>query len=81
VVHEREYLGEDCTPTNQTESLFSRARRAEIGQYHPIAGPYLRRYAQEVAFRENHRRRPNGWQFDRVVGTAGRIRPRPDFCA
>lgn len=60
VVHEHEYRGEDSACTNQAESFFSRARRAEVGQYHHITGPYLRRYAQEVAFRENHHRRPNG---------------------
>jgi hypothetical protein len=34
----------------------------------------------EVAFRENHRRRPNGWQFNRLVGAAGRMWPSTDFC-
>lgn len=80
VVHEREYLSDDGACTNQAESFFSRARCAEVGQYHHIAGPYLRRYAQEVAFRENHRRRSNGWQFERLVGAAARMRPSPDFC-
>ncbi len=42
--------------TNAAESLFSRYRKLERGQHHHIAGPYLQRYAVEVAFREDHRR-------------------------
>ena len=42
--------------TNQMESLFSRMRRFEVGTHHHIAGPYLLRYANDTAWRENHRR-------------------------
>lgn len=35
--------------TNGAEEFFSRMRRAEIGHYHHIAGPYLIRYAQEAS--------------------------------
>ena len=54
--------------TNQAESYFSRLRRAEIGTHHNISGPYLGRYAAEMAWREDHRRRPNGEQF-RCIAT------------
>src|SRR5581483_10269579 len=37
--------------TNQAESFFSRIRRAEIGTFHHIAGPYLSYYANEMAWR------------------------------
>jgi transposase-like protein len=50
--------GEACT--NDAESFFSRVRRAEIGIYHHIAGPYLAAYASEVAWREDYRRISNG---------------------
>lgn len=53
--------------TNQAESYFSRLRRAEIGVHHCISG-YLARYAAEMAWREDHRRKSNGEQF-RCVGT------------
>lgn len=49
--------------TNQAESFFSRLRRAEIGMHHHIAGPYLRAYATEMAWRENFRRTSNGEQY------------------
>ena len=48
--------------TNGAEEFFSRMRRAEIGHHHHIAGPYLVRYAQESAWREDHRRVDNGRQ-------------------
>ena len=46
--------------TNQAESFFSRLRRAEIGMHHHIAGRCLKSYADEMAWRENNRRRSNG---------------------
>lgn len=57
--------GEACT--NQAESFFSRLRRAEIGTHHHIAGPYLNSYADEMAWREDHRRQSNGAQYLKVV--------------
>ncbi len=56
--------------TNQAESYFSRLRRAEIGQHHKLSGRYLHRYASEMAWREDHRRAPNGAQFSAVVAGA-----------
>jgi len=52
------------------ESFFSRLRRAEIGTHHHIAGPYLAAYANEMAWREDHRRVANGDQFRTVAGLA-----------
>lgn len=53
--------------TNLTESYFSRLRRAEIGTHHHIAGPYLGQCADEMAWREDHRRESNGQQYLRLV--------------
>jgi len=53
--------------TNQAESYFSRLRRMEVGTHHHIAGPYLRAYAGEAAWREDHRRIDNGNQAMLVV--------------
>jgi glycine/D-amino acid oxidase-like deaminating enzyme len=39
-------------------------RRAEIGQHHHIAGPYLGQYAGEMAWREDMRRNATGTQFN-----------------
>ena len=60
----------DGACTNGAESYFSRLRRAELGHHHHIAGPYLIRYAQEAAWREDLRRVSNGEQADGVVGLA-----------
>lgn len=62
--------GEACT--NQAESFFSRLRRAEIGTHHHISGRYLQAYANEMAWREDHRRESNGWQYLSVIGSAAR---------
>jgi ISXO2 transposase-like protein len=82
VNHEEAYSlgGADEINTNQAESFFSRMRRGEIGHHHHIAGPYLLRFAQEAAWRENHRRAPNGTQVDRIVALAMRHKPSVDFC-
>jgi len=56
--------------TNQAESYFSRLRRAEIGTHHHISGQYLQAYANEMAWREDNRRQPNGRQYLMVVNAA-----------
>lgn len=58
--------GESCT--NQAESWFSRLRRAEIGQFHRMGGKHLLAYAQEMAFRDNHRRKDNGTVMNMLLG-------------
>ena len=69
----------DGACTNAAESYFSRLRRAELGHHRHIAGPYLVRYAQEAAWREDLRRVSNGEQMHGVVGLAMRARPRLTF--
>src|SRR5229473_7350641 len=66
--------------TNNAESYFSRMRRAEIGHHHHVAGPYLIRFAQEAAWREDHRRDRNGDQVDRIVALSMHSKPSVDFC-
>jgi len=70
----------DGACTNGAESYFSRLRRGELGHHHHIAGPYLVRYAQEAAWREDLRRVSNGEQVYGVAGLAMRCRPSVDFC-
>lgn len=76
-------IGEDCSIvafskdgacTNFAESYFSRLRRAELGQHHRISGRYLLAYAQEMAWRENNRRQPNG-ELHRMATGAALARP------
>jgi hypothetical protein len=79
--HEEAYSlgGPDEINTNAAESFFSRLRRGEVGHHHHIAGPYLIRFAQESAWREDHRKDPNGSQADRVVTLAMKHKPSIDF--
>jgi transposase-like protein len=70
VNHSREFKAEDGANVNQAESFFSRLRRAEYGVHHRISGSYLYQYANEMAWREDHRREPNGLHFRRVTGAA-----------
>jgi transposase-like protein len=66
--------------SNNAESFFSRLRRAEMGHHHHVAGPYLVRYAQESAWREDKRRVSNGDQVQMTVSLALASRPSVDFC-
>jgi hypothetical protein len=62
------------------ESFFARLRRAEMGQHHHLAGVYLKRYAQEMAWKETHRGDPNGEQFTILGHLAAAGRPSVDLC-
>jgi transposase-like protein len=77
VNHSVEFVAEDGANVNQAESFFSRLRRAEYGVHHRISGQYLYQYANEMAWREDHRREPNGLHFRRVTSAALR-QPKSD---
>jgi transposase-like protein len=79
--HQEAYSLDGDIYTNNAESFFSRMRRAEIGHHHHLAGPYLARFAQESAWREDHRRETNGFQVDRIAALAMRNKPSVDFCS
>ena len=68
------------THTNNAEGFFSRMRRGEIGHHHHVAGPYLIRFAQEAAWREDNKRVSNGDQTDKVVTLAMRSPKSAVFC-
>jgi hypothetical protein len=78
IKHEEAY-SLDGACTNWAEEFFSRMRRAEVGHHHHIAGPYLLRYAQEAAWREDNRRVSNGDQVRRLVAHAMAGKPSVDF--
>jgi hypothetical protein len=78
VNHSQEYVTDDGTSINQAESFFSRLRRAEYGIHHRISGQYLYQYANEMAWREDRRREPNGLHWRRVTGAALR-RPKSEI--
>ncbi len=70
VNHSIMFQDEGKADTNQAESYFSRLRRAEIGTHHHISGRYLHSYANEMAWREDYRREPNGTQYLMVAAAA-----------
>jgi transposase-like protein len=70
VNHSIEFMGPDGGCTNQAESFFARLRRAEFGQHHHISGRHLGQYANEMAWRENNRRRSNGDNWRGVTHAA-----------
>jgi hypothetical protein len=78
-INHQEAYSFDGACTNWAESYFARLRRAEAGHHHHIAGPYLLRFAQKAAWREDNRRVTNGEQVHRVAGLALRGKPSPDF--
>ena len=66
--------------SNGAEGFFSPMRRGEIGHHQHIAGAYLVRYAQESAWREDHRRVDNGSQVRAVMGLAMATPVSVDWC-
>jgi hypothetical protein len=76
--HEEAYSF-DGACTNWAESYFARLRRGEAGHHHHIAGPYLLRFAQEAAWREDNRRVSNGDQVRRIASLAMGRKPSVDF--
>jgi transposase-like protein len=78
--HSKLYSDQNGVYTNGAEEFFSRMRRAEIGHHHHIAGQYLIRYAQESAWREDHRRVDNGTQVRAVATLAMKAQTSVDWC-
>lgn len=60
----------DGACTNQAESYFARLRRAEVGVHHHMSGKYLGAYANEMAWREDHRRVSNGELYHLTAAAA-----------
>ncbi len=57
--HQQAYsLNGACT--NQAESFLARLRRMVVGQHHHVSSQYLYQFANEAAWKEDHRRLSNG---------------------
>jgi hypothetical protein len=69
-INHREAYSWDGACTNQAESYFSRLRRSIVGQHHHVSHRYLYQYANEMAWREDHRRQGNGGQHATVLASA-----------
>jgi len=60
VNHQIEYRGKNGENNNQSESYNARFRRMQYGQCHRLSPLYLSNYANEIAYREDTRRKNNG---------------------
>lgn len=60
VNHQVEYRGKNGENNNQSESYNARFRRMQYGQCHRLSPLYLSNYANEIAYREDTRRKSNG---------------------
>ena len=80
VNHSVEYRSADGTTNNQAESFFSRFRRMQVGQIHKVTPKYLGDYANEIAFREDSRRWPNGAIFKTIAGNCAHSGVSRDWC-
>lgn len=67
VNHQHEYRSDAGITNNQAESYFSRFKRMYYGQVHKMSNVYLLGYANEIAYREDNRRKSNGGQFRDVL--------------
>ncbi len=67
--HQQAYsLNGACT--NQAESFLARLRRMVMGQHHHVSPQYLYQFANEAAWKEDHRRLSNGELSYRKLGLA-----------
>ncbi|MCJ2128036.1 IS1595 family transposase [Methylobacterium sp. E-045] len=69
-INHSEAYSADGANTNQAESFFARLRRMVSGQHHFVTARYLHQYAAEAAWKEDHRRDPNGIAFARTIRLA-----------
>lgn len=69
-INHSEAYSKDGAHTNNVESYFARLRRMIEGQHHGVSPKYLYQYANEAAWKEDHRRLPNGSAFNRTLRLA-----------
>ena len=79
VNHEEEYQSDDGINQNQAESFFSRMRRLVDGQIHQLAQKHIDLYANEIVFREDWRRKSNGFQFRQLGQMMMQNKPSSSF--
>lgn len=78
-INHSESYSKDGACTNMAESFFSRMRTAERGVHKIMSGAHLARYAMEMGWREQYRRRSNKAQFEMIIGAVGRSKPSRTF--
>lgn len=80
VNHAQEYRSDAGITNNLAESYFSRFRRMQYGQTHKFGNLYLANYANEAAYREDTRRKPNGEIFVDITKKCARTKTSHDWC-
>lgn len=79
-INHSEAYSADGANTNQAESYFARLRRMVSGQHHFVTARYLYQYATEAAWKEDHRRLPNGKAFAHAIRLALVSAKSASFC-
>lgn len=74
-INHTEHFSHNGACTNMAESFFERMRSAERGVHKHISGPHVLRYAMELAWREENRRRPNGDHLNLMLSAVGAAPP------
>lgn len=67
VNHSKYEFARDAATTNTAESYFAVFKRGFRGVYHRFSRPHIHRYADEFAFRWNHRRSPLMFALDDLL--------------
>lgn len=79
VNHSQEYCSIDGITNNLAESFFARLRRAITGVYHKMTNKYLMYYANEMAWREDNRRKSVKKKFEQLLHCCLNTLPSHDF--
>ncbi|MBK5073619.1 IS1595 family transposase [Budviciaceae bacterium CWB-B4] len=80
VNHSQEYRSDEGVTNNYAESYFSRFRRMLVGQIHKVSNRYLNEYANEIAYREDMRAKPNGEIFNDILSKCLNTKPSHHWC-
>lgn len=67
VNHQREYRSDEGVTNNLAESYFARFKRLYYGQVHKMSNTYLDSYANEIAYREDTRKKDNLTIFKDII--------------
>ena len=74
-INHSQYFSHDGACTNMAESFFERMRCAERGVHKHISGAHIHRYAMELGWREQYRRKSNGEHLNLMIGAIARTPP------
>lgn len=66
----QEYVGKDGGHCNTAESYFALLKRGIMGSFHSVSEQHLQRYADEFAFRWNHRKTDDAERAGAIIKAA-----------